>query len=65
VEWAAGLFTAIFTWIIAFPVAVRAVWELGSRATWLAIKIFSVATLLFFGVYFLIRAAGVRLPWIS
>ncbi|AET34000.1 LysE family transporter [Pyrobaculum ferrireducens] len=65
VEWAAGLFTAILTWITTFPAAVRAGWELSSRATWLAIKIFSVATLLFFGVYFLIRAAGVRLPWIS
>lgn len=65
VEWAAGLFIAILTWITAFPAAVRAGWEVNSKATWLAIKIFSVATLLFFGIYFLIKAAGVQLPWIS
>lgn len=52
VEWAAGLFFAILTWITGFPAAVRAGWELNKRATWLAIKVFSVATLLAFGVYF-------------
>jgi len=53
VEWAAGLFAAILTWIIAFPAAVRAGWRANSRVTWLAIKIFSTATLLIFGAYFL------------
>lgn len=55
VEWAAGLFLAILTWIVAFPAAVRAGWELNSKATWLAIKIFSVTTLSAFGLFFLIR----------
>jgi len=53
VEWAAGFFAAIFTWIIAFPAAVRAGWRVNSHATWLAIKVFSTATLLIFGAYFL------------
>ncbi|MEM1903609.1 MAG: LysE family transporter [Pyrobaculum sp.] len=57
VEWAVGLFLAIFTWITFFPAAVRAGWRWNSRGTWLAIKIFSVATLSAFGVYFLYSAA--------
>ncbi|MEZ0318583.1 MAG: LysE family translocator [Pyrobaculum sp.] len=52
-EWAAGLFVAISTWITAFPAAVRAGWEVSRRATWLAIKAFSVLTLTAFGAYFL------------
>ncbi|MEL9990456.1 MAG: LysE family translocator [Thermoproteus sp.] len=50
--WAAGLFSAIATWITSFPAAIRAGWRLNSRGTWLAIKAFSVATLAAFGVYF-------------
>jgi len=61
VEWAAGLFAAIFTWITAFPAAVRAGWRANSRATWLAIKIFSMATLLIFGAYFLFASAETAL----
>ncbi len=61
VEWAAGLFLAIFTWITAFPAAVRAGWRLNSRLTWLAIKIFSVAVLAAFGVLFLYAAARLML----
>jgi len=61
VEWAAGLFAAIFTWITAFPAAVRAGWRVNSRATWLAIKIFSTATLLIFGAYFLFASVEVAL----
>lgn len=57
VEWAAGLFLAILTWITLFPSAVRAGWELNSKWTWLAIKIFSVVTLTVFGVYFIYSAA--------
>ncbi|MEZ0248212.1 MAG: LysE family translocator [Thermoproteus sp.] len=51
-HWAAGLFSAIATWITSFPAAVRAGWRLNSRGTWLAIKAFSVVTLVAFGVYF-------------
>lgn len=56
-EWAAGLFLAILTWITVFPAAVRAGWELSRRATWLAIKVFSVVTLTAFGIYFIYNAA--------
>lgn len=52
VYWALGLFSAITTWIISFPAAVRAGWRLNSGATWLTIKIFSAATLVAFGAYF-------------
>lgn len=52
IYWALGLFTAIATWIVSFPAAVRAGWRLNSRGTWLAIKAFSVATLAAFGIYF-------------
>lgn len=52
VSWAVGLFTAIATWITSFPAAVRAGWRLNKGATWLAIKVFSAATLAAFGVYF-------------
>ncbi|MFN3805098.1 MAG: LysE family translocator [Pyrobaculum sp.] len=58
VLWAAGLFLAIFTWIVAFPAAVRAGWEINSRWTWLAIKGFSVVVLTAFGLYFLHSAAS-------
>jgi len=46
-----------FTRTTAFPAAVRAGWRANSRATWLAIKIFSTATLLIFGTYFLCTSA--------
>ena len=57
VEWAAGLFLAILTWIIAFPAAVRSGWRLNSRLTWLTIKFFSVTVLAVFGVLFIYTAA--------
>lgn len=56
VAWAAGLFTAIATWIVAFPAAVRAGWRVNRGAAWLAIKAFSVVTLAAFGAYFLYTA---------
>ena len=52
VYWALGLFTAISTWIVSFPAAVRAGWRLNSRGTWLAIKVFSATTLAAFGAFF-------------
>lgn len=57
VAWALGLFTAIFTWIVSFPAAVRAGWRANRRATWLLIKGFSVLVLAGFGLYFLYVAA--------
>lgn len=56
VAWAAGLFAAIATWIVAFPAAVRAGWRVNRGAAWLAIKAFSVVTLAAFGAYFLYTA---------
>jgi len=61
VEWAAGLFLAILTWITAFPAAVRSGWRLNSRLTWLVIKFFSVAVLVVFGVLFIYTAASLVL----
>ena len=61
VEWAAGLFLAILTWITTFPAAVRAGWRLNNRLTWLAIKIFSVAVLTAFGILFIYAAARLML----
>ncbi len=55
-EWAAGLFLAILTWITSFPAAVRAGWRLSDRWTWVVIKTFSVVVLAVFGLYFLYRA---------
>ena len=57
VEWAAGLFLAILTWIIAFPAAVRSGWRLNSRLTWLTIKFFSAAVLVVFGALYIYSAA--------
>jgi hypothetical protein len=57
VEWAAGLFLAILTWIIAFPAAVRSGWRLNSRLTWLTIKFFSAAVLVVFGALYIYTAA--------
>jgi len=61
VEWAAGLFFAILTWITAFPAAVRSGWRLNSRLTWLTIKFFSVTVLVAFGVLFIYTAASLVL----
>ncbi len=61
VEWAAGLFLAILTWITAFPAAVRSGWRLNSRLTWLAVKFFSVTVLAVFGVLFIYTAASLVL----
>ncbi len=52
IYWALGLFAAIATWIVSFPAAVRAGWRLNRGATWMAIKVFSAATLIAFGAYF-------------
>jgi len=61
VEWAAGLFFAILSWITAFPAAVRSGWRLNSRLTWLAIKFFSAAVLVIFGMLFIYTAASLVL----
>jgi len=57
VEWAAGLFLAILTWITIFPAAVRSGWRLNSRLTWLTIKFFSAAVLVVFGALYIYTAA--------
>jgi hypothetical protein len=57
VEWVAGLFFAILTWITAFPAAVRSGWRLNSRLTWLTIKFFSAAVLVVLGALYIYSAA--------
>ncbi len=60
VEAVLGLFTAIFIWINIFPLSIRRGYSLNSRATVLAIKIFSVATLTaFIAVYIYESVRGI------
>ncbi|MFQ1021628.1 LysE family transporter [Tardisphaera saccharovorans] len=48
-----GLFTALASWIVAFPLAIRAAGKRGGEPVARAIRVLSAAALLAFGLYFI------------